>query len=69
MGCFVLVFGLVSVVLSRRLKPSSFISRAGLGTIGALFFFLDLAGTMIVCKRHLRHRLTGVEWEVAEVSE
>jgi hypothetical protein len=47
MGGFVLVFGLVCVVLSRRLKPRSFVSRDGLGAIGALFFFLGLAGMMI----------------------
>jgi|ERR1017187_1838247 hypothetical protein len=48
MGGFVLVFGLVCVVLSRRLKPGSFVSRDGLGAVGALFFFLGLAGMMMI---------------------
>ena len=48
MGGFVLIFGLVCVVLSRRIKPGSFISRDGLGAIGALFFFLGLLGTTMI---------------------
>jgi hypothetical protein len=48
MGCFVLIFGLACVALSRRIQPGSFVSRDGLGAIGALFFFLGLAGMMII---------------------
>ncbi len=48
MGCFVLIFGLVCVVLSRFLRPGSFISRDGLRGIGALLLVLGFAGIMIV---------------------
>jgi hypothetical protein len=46
--CNALMFGLACAALSRVLPPGSFVSRSGLGAIGALFFFLGLAGTMIV---------------------
>ena len=47
-GCFVLLYGLTCIVLSRRLPASRFVSRDGLGAIGALFFFLGLAGMMML---------------------
>jgi len=48
MGGFFLLFGLACVVLSRRLQPGTFVSRDGLGAIGALLFFLGLFGLMIL---------------------
>ncbi|MGA2751012.1 MAG: hypothetical protein ABSG59_19765 [Verrucomicrobiota bacterium] len=47
-GNFVLLFGLACAGLSSRLKPGSFISRGGLGAIGALLFFIGLLGTMLI---------------------
>lgn len=47
-GGFVLVFGLVGVGLSRRLKPGGFVSRKGLGALGALLFFLGFAGMLML---------------------
>ena len=48
MGGFVLLFGLACLILSRRLQPGGFVSHDGLGSIGALFFCLGLAGMMIL---------------------
>jgi hypothetical protein len=47
-GGFVLLFGLACAGLSSRLKPGSFISRSGLGAIGALLFALGLFGMMLL---------------------
>ena len=48
MGVFVLVFGLICIALSGRIRPGSFVSRDGLRSIGALLFVLGFAGTMII---------------------
>jgi hypothetical protein len=47
MGAFVLIFGLVCIALSGRIRPGSFLSGGGLRLIGALLFVLGFAGTMI----------------------
>jgi len=48
MGGFVFLFGLVCILLSRRLQPGTFVTRDGLGAIGTLLFFLGLFGLMIL---------------------
>jgi hypothetical protein len=47
-GGFFSLFGLACVGLSSRLKPGSFISRTGLGTIGALLVVLGSIGIMLL---------------------
>ena len=48
MGGFLLLFGTTCILLSRRVRPGSFVSGDGLVSTGALFLVLGMGGMMII---------------------